>query len=96
MAKQKLSSGILHFNAVQLRTIGSGNLQLFLRSLNNSHNAQLTSIPMQATTNREPVVLSNFTDQRVQLELKTTVLNEVFNISKIVIFTKSVATGYPQ
>jgi hypothetical protein len=51
---------------------------------------------MQAATNKEPVVLSNFTDQRVQLELKTTELNEVFNISKIVIFAKPVATGYPQ
>jgi len=90
------SGEILHCGATRFRVTGSGNLQLFLRSLDNSHNLQLTSIPMQATTNKEPLVLSNFSDQRVQLELRTTEINEVFNVSKIVVFIKPVATGYPQ
>lgn len=51
---------------------------------------------MSALTNREPTVLANFIDQRAQLEGKTTLINETFNISKITIFVKPVATGYPQ
>ncbi len=51
---------------------------------------------MVAATNKEPTVLANFIDQYGQLEIKTTNINETFEVSKIVIFVKPVSTGYPQ
>lgn len=80
-----------------MRVTGSGNLDLYLNSLDtSSHTTQLTSVAMQSTTNREPVILSNFIDQRAQLEGKTTVINDTFTISRIYVFIKPVAEGYPQ
>lgn len=87
---------ILHINAIRLRITGSGNLLLFLRSLDAINNQQLTSFPMLNMTNIEPSILANFIDQRVQLEVRTTELNEVLNVSKIIIFVRPLATGYPQ
>lgn len=87
---------LLHFHVVRMRVTGAGNLQLFFRSLDDVNNVQLTDIPMAATTNREPNILANFIDQRAQLEFRTILINEVFNISKIRIFTRPIATGYPQ
>lgn len=86
---------ILHAVAVRMRVVGSGNLQIFLRSLDDVRNVQLTSHPMATTTNIEPTILANFQEQRIQLELKTTLINEIFTISRIVIFVKPVAEGYP-
>ena len=51
---------------------------------------------MAASTNIEPVSLANFTDQRAQIEFKTTEINETFSISRMVIFVRPTATGYPQ
>lgn len=96
MAKSGLAGEILHAAAVRLRVTGSGNLKVFLRSLDNTRNVQLTSIPMSATTNREPTVIANFQEQRIQLELRTTEIDEGFTISRIVIFVKPIAEGYPQ
>lgn len=97
MAKKQFSTvgEVLHVVAVRLRVTGSGNLQYFLRSLDNVRNVQLTNHVMVASSNIEPTILANFNEQRVQLELRTTVIDENFVISKIVIFVKSVATGYP-
>lgn len=97
MAKKQFSTvgEILHVVAVRLRVTGSGSLQYFLRSLDNTRSIQLTSHVMAATTNIEPTTLANFNEQRVQLELKTTLIDETFLISRIIIFVKPVATGYP-
>ncbi len=97
MAKNSLTGELTHFGIVRMRATGAGNLQLFLHSLDDASNSDtLTVIPLQAATNREPTVLSNFIDQYGQLEIKTTLINEVFEISKIVIFIRPVSTGYPQ
>lgn len=96
MPKSSFIGEILHFNATRFRINGVGNLQLFFRSLDNMNNTQLTSIPMVLLTNREPTVLANFIDQRTQLEIRTIGINEVFTISKIVIFVRPIASGYPQ
>ena len=96
MAKQKLSGGILHFNAVQLRVTGNGNLQLSLQSRDGVKSTSLANTTLSPATDREPLTLSNFTIQAAQLKITTTNIYETFLISKIVIFAKPVATGYPQ
>lgn len=90
------SENILHFGLVRLRVVGQGNLELFLRSLDNVRSVQLADLSLQATNNIEPTRLSNFTEQRAQLEGKTVNIGENFNISKIIIFVRPVGTSYPQ
>lgn len=97
MAKSSSNDGgILHFGAVRYRVTGSGNLKTFLRSLDNVKNKQLSNTVMAAINDIEPTRWANFTNQRAQIEFKTTEINEVFNISKIIVFVKPVATSYPQ
>lgn len=80
-----------------MRAIGSGDLQLKLNSLNEADNTStLPSITLESATNRMPTVLANYIDQYGQLEGFTTEIDEEFEISKIIIFVKPVATGYPQ
>lgn len=95
MAKTTLTGEILHAVAVRMRVVGSGNLKLYLHTLDEIFTDQLPSIPMLGATNIEPTVLANFSDQRIQLEIKTTQINDQFNISKIIVFVKPVAQGYP-
>ena len=74
---------------------GSGNLVPTLYSLDQVESQTLQEIVM-ATPNRiEPTVLANFNEQRMQLRLETTRIDETFNISRIVIFVKPVAESYP-
>lgn len=95
MAKTGVGN-ILHFGAVRFRITGSGSLISYLRSLDDVRNQQLVDLTMQSVTNREPVVLANFKEQRAQLELSVVEIDETFTISKIIIFIKPTETGYPQ
>ncbi len=96
MAKNSFVGEILHFTAVRYRINGSGNLETFLRSLDDINNAQLIDIAMQTLTNREPTILANFIDQRSQIEVRTIAIDEVFTISRMLIFVKPLYVEYPR
>ena len=87
---------ITHYGAVRVRVVGTGNLRLRLNSLSVTEIQELTPIPMQAATNRIPNVLSNFLQQRAQLRIYTNEIDEVFQIDKVIIYTKPIFTSYPQ
>ena len=87
---------VLHFNSVRLRVTGSGNLLQSLFSLDDVKSKTLFPVVMEETNYKEPLTLTNFTDQRACYEFRTVGFQEVFNISKIVIFVRKTATGYPQ
>jgi len=93
------SSGLngesIHFHAVRLRVNGGGNLDLTLRSLDSIRNSNLNSVVMTSKTNIEPTKLANFIEQRAQLEFGTDAIDEVFTISKIIIYIRPIATGLP-
>jgi hypothetical protein len=95
VAKNSLSGEILHATAFRIRVTGAGYLRSNLRSFDNVRNVTLAPLPMAAATNREPVVLSSFQEQGIQLELKVVTIDETFVISKIMIFVKPVASDYP-
>lgn len=97
MPKNSFAGELIHFGSVRMRVLGSGNLQLSLHSLDEALNSvDLTDVSLETSTNRESLTLSNFIDQYGQLEVKTTELNEYFEISRIIIFIRPVGTGYPQ
>lgn len=97
MAKNSSFNGeLLHFGFAILRVTGSGDLKSTLYSLDDFRSFSMPIIPMAISTNREPLILGNFTEQRACFEFRTTELDETFKIGKIVLYVKVVATGYPQ
>ncbi len=96
MAK-KSSLGELehHIVAVRLRVVGTGNLLLSLEDYDAIQTQSLVALPMQASTRIEPMRLANFQSQRTRLIGQVTELDENFDIHRIIIFAKPVATEYP-
>ena len=95
---RKVSSSvgtINHYNAVRMRITGAGSLQMRFLSLDAIDTQTLVPFTMAATTAREPTRLANFKSQKAQLEIKTTVIDETFRISKIIIFAKPVESEFP-
>jgi hypothetical protein len=84
-----------HFGFTRIRLTGSGLLHQRLQSLGEVREFVMVPLVMASPTDIEPTRLANFTQQRASLEGKTTQINEVFEISKIVVFSKQVATSYP-
>lgn len=97
MSKNSNSQGEFehHIVAIRLRVTGAGNLDLSLTDLNNIQTLNLVPLPLQAATRYEPTRLANFQSQRTRLVGTTTEINEVFLISRIIIFAKPVAIEYP-
>lgn len=91
------SSGesISHFTAVRLRVTGSGNLKMRLLSLDEVRTSTLVPLALVNATNRQPTRNCNFVEQRAQLEIKTTEINEIFRINRIILFVKELYTDYP-
>ena len=97
MAKGNAFNGeILHCNAVRLRVTGSGNLQQFLRSLDDVNEEELIDVAMASSTAIQPTTLANFNSQRIYLEIGTEEIDEVFTVSKIVLFVKPIFAEYPR
>lgn len=94
--KQQFTGELLHIGVIRMRVTGSGEMDLYLRSLDDVRNVQLPSTTLQPTTNREPTTLANFIEQRAQLEGKTTEIDETFNVSTIILYYIPVSSGYPQ
>ncbi len=98
MARKKTGGTeyIHHTNAIRMRVTGSGSLKLYLNSLDNIQVQTLVPLTMAAATDREPIRLVNFKSQRVQLEGKTTEINErITHVHRIIIFMKPVETEFP-
>lgn len=87
--------GICHYNAVRIRVVGSGVLQMAFFSLDNAINEVIAPVIMSNTSGIEPRSLANFITQRAFLELKTTEIDEIFNVNRIVVFAKPLWSEYP-
>lgn len=87
---------INHFNAVRMNVKGSGSLQSKLVSLDATTEYSIPNVTLQTEISRYPNQLVNFSQQKAQIELKTTAINEVFTLRQILVYTKPVSTSYPQ
>ena len=87
---------INHYGAVRLRVNGSASLKLKLYSKDEVKSSTLLPLTLSSLTNVEPNRLSNFTQQRAKLEIRTTEVDETFQICKIIVFVKPVAKSYPE
>ena len=90
------SDGILHFGAIRVRVTGTGNLIPIFSSLDTVKTQTLRSIMMQPATDVEPVKLANFKTQRAFLKLGTTQQDEIFRISRVIIFVRGMWTEHPK
>lgn len=88
-------SSVLHSNAVRIRVVGSGNLDLEFRGYDNVLTQTLTPVAMTTVASRERNVLANFQSQAIKLKGSTDEINEVMRINSIVIFVKEMWTDYP-
>jgi hypothetical protein len=84
-----------HVVGVRMRIKGSGNLDMYLTDLDNVRQYPMVPFTMAATTRIEPMRLTNFQSQRIRLVCSTNVINETFQITRIIIFAKPVAMEYP-
>lgn len=86
---------IVHYTSVRMRIIGSGQLDMTMFSQDDIFSSVLLPFTMTATTNIRPTRLMNFQHQRAYLKGSTDVINEWFQINKIVIYAKEVFVEYP-
>lgn len=89
------SNHISHCVAAQVFVHGTGQLHTKVLSINNLNFYSGSVITMSESTDKFSVSLMNFSSQKMQLEIKTDALDEYFRISKITVFVKPVASGYP-
>lgn len=94
--KSNFKEGMInHYENLRIRMNGSGDLKLKLLSMDGVKIFIALPLTLEGVTNKEPTRKVNFTQQRAQLEIRTTAINEFFEISKIVFFMKPVAENYP-
>lgn len=86
---------ICHFTGFRIRAVGSGNLRFRFMSMDSIYEQVLNPMALSATTNIQPFRLANFTQQRAQLEIKTTAEGENFTINRIIIYGKQLFTMHP-
>src|SRR5678815_869545 len=95
MSEGSSGESISHFAAIRIRVVGVGPLQMKAYSLDDTRSKTLAPLVMQATNRIQPTRIVNFMEQRASFELKTTGIDEVFRINRIVIFSKEVFSSYP-
>lgn len=86
---------INHCNAIRLRVKGEGNLRATLYSYDEVESNILEPIVIAASTNIPPTQLANFKQTEMKLRLETTAIDEIFNISEILVYIKPVEQSYP-
>ncbi len=94
MASKGVPSNIIHFGSLRYRVTGTGELRTTLRSLQDVDNAILVPLELEDRTDKEPTILSNFMKQRAQADIRTVDIDEVFLMSKIVVYVKQTYTQY--
>lgn len=93
--KESSGENITHFTAVRMRLTGSGNLDMTLYSMDDVNSQALVPFVMASATNIQPTRLCNFNEQRASLYLSVDVIDEWFNIKRIMLFTAEHATSFP-
>lgn len=86
---------IHHITSVRLRVDGSGELDMTLYGINDIKNFPVQALTLTDPCDIEPTKLVNFRSQRTRLKFGVNVINEYFEIFRIIMFIKASATSYP-
>jgi len=88
---------LTHCNSIKLRVTGTGNIKTALFDLGEIKFRYLADKAMnENVTGKSITVLANLTSEMIQVEIRTTEIDEVFVLSKLIPYVKPSATGYPQ
>lgn len=85
---------ILHYAGCRLRVTGSGNLDSTLFDLDSQLSQPLKVIVMASSNEDEPDILANFKGQKVMLNVGTDEIDEIFEITRIILFAKQLWADY--
>jgi len=93
-ARSRGSTGefINHFGGIRMRVIGTGDLLMTLLSQDEVRSQSLVAFTMATTSRISPFRLASFMEQRAQLRVETTAIDEIFRINRIIIYAKPVFT----
>jgi hypothetical protein len=88
-------NSIAHFASIRMVVTGTGTFKMTVQSMDDIRTKTLVPFVMNSGIRVIPTRLVNFMEQYATFEFKTTNIDEVFKITRIVIFTKEVFTSYP-
>ena len=91
-----MANEINHYAGYTIRVVGSGNLRVTFKGLDNIETSVLTPLVLASTNRREPTKLANFIAQRMVLRLETTAIDEWFKINNLTVWIKPLYTQYPE
>lgn len=94
-SNQSAGEDILHTTMVRLRVTGVGNLKMKFYSLDNTREYDLGNMNLSLSPGRDLDRLCNVIEQRAFFEIKTTEINEVFRINRIIVYARPFASQYP-
>jgi hypothetical protein len=87
---------VLHYTGTRMRVTGAGTLKQVFQSLDYINTQVLSTFPLRTSNNLNPFTIANFIDQNASLRVYMDALDDFMNVSTLVIFSKSIYTGYPQ
>ena len=87
---------ILHYIGTRMRVTGQGVLHQVFQSLDVIKTQNLPDITLVTANNVSPFTLANFVEQNASLRVMMSATDDYMNVSKIIIFSKELYTGYPQ
>lgn len=92
-----IGENISHTMGVRMRIVGKGNLICSLRSLEDEKIVvNPNPLVLKESTSIQPLKKFNFMSQRTSFKMQTKKINEWFRVNRIIVFTKTVFTQYPQ
>ncbi len=86
---------VLHFGAIRYRLTGSGTFKTNIISLYDTISVAQPNITMSISVPREPTILTNVNQQMAYVYGRVEAIDEYFMVSRIVVYVRPVATGYP-
>lgn len=95
MAKTNAAGAINHLGLVKLRVQGEGNLVTRALTLSNVRSSALPNLALVENNEIAPTILANFKSQYMQLDVRTTEIDEWFRVKTVTPFLKPVATSLP-
>lgn len=87
---------LIHIAGIRLRAVGAGTLRPKLFTMDSIRSVLLTTLTLASTNNKEQTVLANFKSHRIMLKLFTSAIDEKFDISRIILYIKTLWTQKPQ
>ena len=87
---------ISHYAGVRVRAVGQGQINFVMQSLDTIYTDILSPLTLLTANATQPFQISNFVNQRAALRFYTQNTDDYMEVSKLIIYTTPIATGYPQ